>query len=281
MTSLHPLQIEPLVKRALNEDWGHADWTTDLCVDEDILAEAKIVVKQDYAVLSGTEVAFMVFKAVDPELEVRFHAGNGDNVKRGEVLCSIKGKARSILKGERVALNFLGRLCGIATHTYNLVSLMEGSGAELLDTRKTTPGLRILEKAASSHGGAKNHRYSLTDGVMLKENHIAAAGGIAKAMSRLTESLPPTVKVEVETTNLSEVEQALDAGADIIMLDNMTTEEMKKAVAMVDGRAKVEASGNVTADNVADIAATGVDYISTSAMFHSSKGADLSLLLNL
>ena len=278
MNELHPLQIEPLVVKAIQEDWGHADWTTDLCVPSDVTAKAKIVCKQQEMTLAGIELAEMTFNLVDSDLRIEKKFSNGDSVKQGDEILAVTGNARSILKAERVALNFLGRLCGVASYTKALVNAIDGTGAEVLDTRKTTPGLRLLEKTASALGGARNHRVSLTDGVMLKENHIRAAGGITAGISRLVESLPPTIKIEVETTTLDEVQEALDAGADIIMLDNMSLKEMKMAVRTVQKRAKLEASGNVTLENIREVAMTGVDFISTSSMFHSSKGADLSLL---
>ena len=278
MNELHPLQIEPLVIKAIQEDWGHADWTTDLCVPSDVTAKAKIVCKQQEMTLAGIELAEMTFNLVDSDLRIEKKFSNGDSVKQGDEILAVTGNARSILKAERVALNFLGRLCGVASYTKALVNAIDGTGAEVLDTRKTTPGLRLLEKTASALGGARNHRVSLTDGVMLKENHIRAAGGITAGISRLVESLPPTIKIEVETTTLDEVQEALDAGADIIMLDNMSLKEMKMAVRTVQKRAKLEASGNVTLENIREVAMTGVDFISTSSMFHSSKGADLSLL---
>lgn len=278
MNELHPLQIEPLVIKAIQEDWGHADWTTDLCVPSDVTANAKIVCKQQEMTLAGIELAEMTFNLVDSDLRIEKKFSNGDSVKQGDEILAVTGNARSILKAERVALNFLGRLCGVASYTKALVNEIDGTGAEVLDTRKTTPGLRLLEKTASALGGARNHRVSLTDGVMLKENHIRAAGGITAGISRLVESLPPTIKIEVETTTLDEVQEALDAGADIIMLDNMSLKEMKMAVRTVQKRAKLEASGNVTLENIREVALTGVDFISTSSMFHSSKGADLSLL---
>jgi len=197
------------------------------------------------------------------------------------VLLKISGDARSILKAERVALNFLGRMCGIATATRAFTKALEGTKTQLLDTRKTTPGLRLVEKSATLTGGARNHRFSLTDGVLVKENHIRAAGGITKAVERLKESLPPLVKIEVETTSLAEVQEALDAGADMIMLDNMSIAEMALAVRTVRGRARLEASGNVKLDNVREIAETGVDFISTGATIHSARWSDLSLLFDL
>ncbi len=281
MPVLHPIQLEPIIRRAIEEDWGGGDWTTDLCVPADKMAVAKIISKQDGVVVACMEVAQMVFKMVDPTLEIQVVKNNGSLAHNRDVLLDISGNARSILKAERVALNFLGRTCGIATHTKKFVELLSGTKAQLLDTRKTTPGLRMIEKAATATGGARNHRVSLTDGVLVKENHIRAAGGITAALGRLTESLPPTLKIEVETTNLQEVQEALDAGADIIMLDNMPPAEMEMAVRTIQGRALVEASGNVRLDNIRRIAETGVDFISTSATLHSAPGVDLSLLFEI
>jgi nicotinate-nucleotide pyrophosphorylase (carboxylating) len=202
-------------------------------------------------------------------------------VAKGTELLSIQGRARAILKAERVALNLFARMCGIATLTREFVKALEGTKTQLLDTRKTTPGLRILEKSATVIGGARNHRFGLCDGVIVKENHIRAAGGITQAVNRLHESLPPTLKIEVETTHLNEVKEALAAGADIIMLDNMNLEQMREAVQLINGRALVEASGNVRLHNVRDIAGTGVDFISTSSVITGSKWTDLSLLFDL
>ena len=281
MNELHPLQIESMVKKAIQEDWGHADWTTDLCVPRDTSASATIISKQNNVVIAGMEVASLCFSLIDKDLKFIPIKNNGEIADDREEIVAIEGSARSILKAERVALNFLGRLCGVATYTKLLVDQLSGTSTQLLDTRKTTPGLRLLEKSAAAIGGARNHRFSLTDGVMLKENHVRAAGGITAGINRLLEALPPTVKVEVEATTLEEVQEALDAGADIIMLDNMSCKEMKMAVRTVQGRAKLEASGNVTLENIKSIAETGVNFVSTSAMFHSSKGADLSLLFSI
>jgi nicotinate-nucleotide pyrophosphorylase (carboxylating) len=239
-----------------------------------------VIIAKEPVVLSGLEVAEYCFKKVNSGLNVKSSCQNGQKVPAGTILMEITGHAQSILKAERVALNFLGRLCGIATLTDRFVEKLKGTTAQLLDTRKSTPGLRALEKAAVANGGARNHRMGLSDGVMLKENHIRAAGGITKAMSALLESLPPTLKVEVETTNLDEVQEALDAGADIIMLDNMSLAEMEMAVRTIRGRALVEASGNVTLDRLREIASTGVDFISTGAIMHSARWVDLSLLFS-
>lgn len=280
MANLHDLQLNPIITRALEEDWGFGDWTTDICIPEDAVASARIVAKESL-VACGVEVARAVFQKVDPSLEVKLKVRNGDSLDSGTTLIEISGNARSILKAERVALNFMGRMCGIATLTREFVKELEGTSTQLLDTRKTTPGLRLLEKSATVVGGARNHRLCLTDGVIVKENHIRAAGGISKAVSRLLESLPPTLKIEVETTNLAEVQEALDAGADLIMLDNMPIPEMALAVRTVRGRALIEASGNVRISNVREIASTGVNFISTGAIIHSARWSDLSLLFNL
>ena len=280
MEALHRLQVEPAIARALEEDWGYRDWTTDLCVSSARAAKAKLICKED-TVVSGVEVAEMVFDVVDPNLRIERLVANGERLPAGSKILIVSGSANSILKAERVALNFLGRMCGIASHTAKYVEKIATTKVQLLDTRKTTPGLRLFEKAATHTGGARNHRFGLSDGIMLKENHIRAAGSISNAMSALHESLPPTIKVEVETTCINEVEEALQAAADIIMLDNMSFSEMKRAVQLVDGRAILEASGNIQLENVAEVAATGVDFISTSSVITKARWADLSLLFDI
>lgn len=279
MHQLHDIQLEPIITRALEEDWGYGDWTTDLCVPLDKVSRARIISREDI-VVSGVDVACAVFRRVDPTLKVSLHCDNGSRVKADALLLEVHGNARSILKAERVALNFLGRMCGIATATRAFVDQLAGTKCQLLDTRKTTPGMRLIEKAATVTGGARNHRVGLCDGVIVKENHIRAAGGIKPAVSRLLDSLPPTLKIEVETTNLDEVQEALDAGADIIMLDNMSIAEMAMAVRTVRGRAKLEASGGVKLDTVRKIAETGVDFISTGSTIHSARWSDLSMLFD-
>lgn len=276
---LHNIQIDPIITKALEEDWGYGDWTTDLCVAKERQARARLIAK-DHLVVAGIDLAKHVFFRVDPTLKIEVFFENGQSAKPKDLLIEIHGSARSILRAERVALNFFMKMCGIATTTRQYVTALEGTKAQLLDTRKTTPGLRIIEKAATATGGARNHRFGLSDGVMVKENHIRAAGGISQALSLLRESLPPTLKVEVETTNLAEVEEALKAGADIIMLDNMPLDEMRKAVALVGGRALLEASGNVRLDTVRQVAETGVNFISTSAIITGARWADLSLLFD-
>jgi nicotinate-nucleotide pyrophosphorylase (carboxylating) len=277
MRTLHPLQIEPIIRKALEEDWGHGDWTSDLCVPAHIQARAHIYSKSN-TVVAGVDVAQGVFSFVDPKITVSILKDNSSEAEPNDIILSLEGPARSILKAERVALNFLGRMCGIAKKTREFVTELKDFPCQLLDTRKTTPGLRLLEKTATAIGGARNHRLCLTDGVLVKENHIRAAGSISLALSRLLESLPPTLKIEVETTNLKEVQEAIDAGADLIMLDNMSLSEMAMAVRTARGRVLLEASGNVTLSRLKDIAATGVDFISTGAIIHSAPWADLSLL---
>lgn len=279
MHELHRIQLEPIINRALEEDWGYGDWTTDLCVPKDKESKARIITREDI-VVSGVDVAIDVFRRVDPSLNIQQLVKNGQRVEGKTVMLEITGNARSILKSERVALNFLGRMCGIATATRAFVNQLSGTKCQLLDTRKTTPGMRLIEKAATVTGGARNHRVGLCDGVIVKENHIRAAGGIKPAVSRLLESLPPTLKIEVEVTNLNEVQEAIDAGADIIMLDNMSIAEMSMAVRTIKGRAKTEASGGVKLDNVRQIAETGVDFISTGSTIHSARWSDLSMLFD-
>lgn len=277
MQDLHSIQIEPLVRRALEEDWGYGDWTTDLCVSKESWARAKIVAKEDLLV-AGVDVAKSVFQLVDSATKVRPLFLNGDYIEAGTTILEIEGPSRSILKSERVALNFMMRMCGIASLARKYVKSLEGTKVQLLDTRKTTPGLRLLEKSATMLGGARNHRFGLCDGVMVKENHIRASGGITQALASLLDSLPPTIKVEVETSSIEEVREAVTAGADIIMLDNMSIKEMRAAVECIDGRALVEASGNIQLDNLRDVAETGVDFVSTSAIITQASWSDLSLL---
>jgi nicotinate-nucleotide pyrophosphorylase (carboxylating) len=279
MQELHKIQIEPIIERALEEDWGYGDWTTDLCVAKDRKAKARIICKED-CVAAGLDVAAAVFHKVDPSLHVEIKAQNGQTVKDRTLLLAISGNAQSILKAERVALNLMGRMCGIASVTREFVKALEGTQTQLLDTRKTTPGLRILEKSATVLGGARNHRFGLCDGALVKENHIRAAGGITQAVSRLRDGLPPMLKIEVETTSLAEVKEAINAGADIIMFDNMSVEAMREAMAVVNGRAIVEASGNVRLNNVRAIAETGVNFISTSSVITAARWSDLSLLFD-
>lgn len=280
MKVLHSIQVDPIVRRALEEDWSFGDWTTDLCVSKEKISRATIVAKEEI-IVAGIDVVARTFALVDDAVTLTWHVRDGESVSAMTKLLTLEGPSHSLLKGERVALNFFGRMCGIATLTRAFAQKLEGLPVKLLDTRKTTPGLRILEKAATVIGGARNHRLSLCDGVIIKENHIRAAGGIAQAVSRVREGLPPTLKIEVEVTNLNEVQEALAAGADLIMLDNMSVPEMTMAVRTIRGKALVEASGNVKLDNVRAIAETGVNFISTSSILHSARWSDLSLLFEL
>jgi len=272
-------EIERIVRAALEEDIGLGDITTEVTVASGTMARAELVAKEDF-VLSGIDVAAKVFMTLDAGVAFEKLLGDGQQVQRGEVLAWLKGPAAILLQGERVALNLLQRMSGIATMTAAFVKEVEGTGAVIVDTRKTAPGLRALDKYSVRMGGGRNHRIGLFDGVLIKENHIAAAGGIHIAISRARQQLPHTLKIEIETRNHDEVGQALAAGADIIMLDNMTLDEMAEAVRQVDGKALVEASGGVSLQSVRGIAETGVDIISVGALTHSVRGADISLLFD-
>ncbi|PLX95681.1 MAG: nicotinate-nucleotide diphosphorylase (carboxylating) [Desulfuromonas sp.] len=272
-------EIERIVRAALEEDIGLGDITTEVTVASGTMARAELVAKEDF-VLSGIDVAAKVFMTLDAGVAFEKLLGDGQQVQRGEVLAWLKGPAAILLQGERVALNLLQRMSGIATMTAAFVKEVEGTGAVIVDTRKTAPGLRALDKYSVRMGGGRNHRIGLFDGVLIKENHIAAAGGIHIAISRARQQLPHTLKIEIETRNHDEVGQALAAGADIIMLDNMTLDEMAEAVRQVDGKALVEASGGVSLESVRGIAETGVDIISVGALTHSVRGADISLLFD-
>lgn len=272
-------EIDRIIRTALEEDIGLGDITTEVTVASETQARAELVAKEDF-VLSGIDVAAQVFKTVDAGVDFEPLLQDGCQVRKGEVLAWLRGSAASLLQGERVALNLLQRMCAIATLTGRYVAAVEGTRATIVDTRKTVPGLRVLDKYSVRMGGGRNHRIGLFDGVLIKENHVAAAGGIAEAIGRAKQKLPHTLKIEIETRNFDEVEQALGAGADIIMLDNMSLDEMRSAVEMIDGRALVEASGGVNLETVGEIAATGVDIISVGALTHSIKAADISLLFD-
>jgi len=270
-------EIERIVRRALHEDIGLGDLTTQATVEAGVQARAELVAKEPF-VLSGVLVAREVFRLLDPQTAFEALKQDGEQVRRGEVIAWLKGEAASLLQGERVALNLLQRMSGIATLTSRFVEAVSGTGATIVDTRKTTPGLRILEKYSVRMGGGRNHRTSLYDGVLIKENHIAAAGGIATAVARARQRIPHLMKIEVETRDLGEVRQALEAGAEIILLDNMSPGELREAVALVGGRALTEASGGVNLDSVREIAETGVDLISVGALTHSFRAIDVSML---
>lgn len=261
---------------ALKEDMPLGDITTDNIIGEDSVTRATFLAKQD-AVIAGLIVAKQVFSILDKDVEFTTFIKDGDTVKKGDIIAEVKGSTRALLKAERTALNFMQRLSAIATITNKYVKLVEGTGVKVTDTRKTTPGLRLLEKYAVSCGGGSNHRFSLSDGVLIKDNHIAAAGGIKNAVEAVRKSIPHTVKIEVETESLEEVQEALDCGADIIMLDNMTNDQMMEAVKLINKRALVEASGNVSEETIVGIAKTGVDIISVGKLTHSANSVDISM----
>jgi nicotinate-nucleotide pyrophosphorylase (carboxylating) len=270
-------ETDRIIRNALQEDIGLGDVTTLATIEAGTVNRAELVAKEDF-VLSGIDVAARVFTLLDSSVAFEKLREDGFAVQRGEVLAWLKGDARVLLQGERVALNLLQRMSGISTLTAAFVREIEGLDCSVVDTRKTTPGLRCLEKYAVRMGGGHNHRTSLYDGVLIKENHIAAAGGIATAVARARRQAPHTLRIEVETRDLKEVEEALAAGADIIMLDNMDLDVLRQAVRLIDGRALSEASGGVNLDTVRAIAETGVDLISVGALTHSARAVDISML---
>lgn len=270
------LQADHLILEALKEDISSEDVTTNSVMKEAVRGEVQLICKQD-GIIAGLNVFARVFQLLEAGTEVEFFCKDGDAVKSGEQMGVVRGDIRVLLSGERVALNYLQRMSGIATYTNSVVKLLEGSKTKLLDTRKTTPNMRIFEKYAVRVGGGFNHRYNLSDGVLLKDNHIGAAGSVKKAVEMAREYAPFVRKIEVEVENLDMVKEALEAGADIIMLDNMSPEEMKEAVRIIDGRAETECSGNVTKENIARLTAIGVDYISSGALTHSAPILDISM----
>lgn len=270
------INMDKWLLMALQEDITSEDITTNAIMRENQLGEAQLLCKQE-GIIAGLDVFARVFTLLDANTKVELFFKDGDKVKSGDLLARIEGDIRVILSGERTALNYLQRMSGIATHTRKLADLLDGSKTKLLDTRKTTPNMRIFEKYAVKVGGGYNHRYNLSDGILIKDNHIGAAGGVKQAVALAKEYAPFVRKIEVEVENLDMLKEALEAGADIIMLDNMDTETMKKAVQIVDGRAETECSGNVTRERVADIISTGVDYVSCGALTHSSPILDVSL----
>ena len=272
-------EIERIVRTALAEDIGLGDVTTEVTIARDSPVRAELVAKEDFT-LAGIDVAEVVFRTLDHDVRFEKIFVDGQSVRKGEVIAWLKGKASVLLQGERVALNLLQRMSGIASLTAQYVAEVKGTSTKIVDTRKTVPGLRALDKYSVRMGGGRNHRIGLFDGVLIKENHIAAAGGISAAIGSAKEKLPHTLKIEVETQTMAEVEEALQAGADIIMLDNMSLAEMSQGVELIAGRALVEASGGVNLERVRDIADTGVDIISVGALTHSVSAADISMLFN-
>lgn len=270
------LQADQLILDALKEDISSEDVTTNSVMKEAVKGEVELICKQD-GIVAGLEVFKRVFELLDEKVEVEFYCKDGDEVKNTQLMGKVTGDIRVLLSGERVALNYLQRMSGIATYTHSVAALLAGSKTKLLDTRKTTPNMRIFEKYAVRVGGGYNHRYNLSDGVLLKDNHIGAAGSVTKAVQMAKEYAPFVRKIEVEVENLDMVREAVEAGADIIMLDNMTTEEMQEAIRIIDGRAETECSGNVTKENISRITALGVDYVSSGALTHSAPILDISL----
>lgn len=270
------LVADDIIRAALLEDMNAGDLSTESVCPEARAAQVQLIAKAD-GVIAGLDVFVRAFTLLDPATTFEANVREGDVVEPGQVLGVVRGDVRVLLSGERVALNFLQRMSGIATYTHRMESALEGTSTRLVDTRKTTPGLRIFEKAAVEAGGGGNHRYNLSQAVMLKDNHIDAAGGITAAVAGARKHAPFVCTVEVECENLEMVREALDAGADIIMLDNMTHDQMRKAIALIDGCALVEASGNVDASNIRDLADLGVDFISSGALTHSAPILDLSL----
>lgn len=270
------IRADELIRSALAEDVTNEDVSTACILRERTEGQADLLCKQD-GVIAGLPVFARVFAVLDEKTEVTFFAKDGDRVKKGQKLAQVRGDMRAILTGERTALNYLQRMSGIATYTANVVRLLEGSSLRLVDTRKTTPNMRIFEKYAVRIGGGGNHRYNLSDAILLKDNHIGAAGGVKQAIAKAKAYAPFTMKIEVETETLEMVKDAVEAGADIIMLDNMTHEQMKQAVALIAGRAVVEISGNVTAENIEKLKDIGADIVSSGALTHSAPILDVSL----
>lgn len=270
------LGLDNFLLDALKEDIGTGDITTECCVPEEAQSRAVFRCKQA-GVVCGLEVARRVFFLLDPKVQFESKVSEGTKVQVGDVVATISGPSQSILSGERVALNLMQHMSGVATQTARMVERVAGTKAVIVDTRKTTPGMRVLEKYAVRMGGGTNHRFNLADGVLIKDNHIVAAGGITNAVNNARKMVPHTLKIEVETTNFEEIQEALEVGADIIMLDNMSCADMKKAVGLIAGRAKVEASGNMGSRDIREVAEAGVDLISIGALTHSVEALDISL----
>lgn len=271
--------VDDIIKKALEEDINYLDTATAYVIPEGTITTAKFVSKAQ-GVLCGIEIALRVFRLLDPDCKFTVYKKDGDKIEKGDLIATMQGKASMLLQGERTALNLLQHLSGVATATNECVELVKGTSVSIADTRKTLPGLRALQKYAVVCGGGKNHRFNLSDCAMLKDNHIDAGGGITATVKRLREKIGHTVKIEVETRNMDEVREAVGAGADIIMLDNMSAAEMAEAVKYIDGRALTEASGNITAENIREKAASGIDIISMGALTHSVKAFDISMRID-
>ena len=270
------MQADKLIRMALQEDITSEDVSTNAVMRSAVKGTVDLIAKED-GIIAGLDVYARVFQILDEKTEISFNFKDGDAVKKGDLLGTVTGDIRVLLSGERVALNYLQRMSGIATYTKQVSKLLEGSKVTLLDTRKTTPNCRVFEKYAVRIGGGCNHRYNLSDGVLLKDNHIGAAGSVAKAVAMAKEYAPFVRKIEIEVETMEQVKEAVEAGADIIMLDNMTPEMMKEAVGLIAGRAQTECSGNITKENIAKILETGVDFVSSGALTHSAPILDISM----
>ena len=270
------MQADQLIRMALQEDITSEDVSTNAVMPAATKGTVDLIAKED-GVVAGLEIYARVFTILDEKTEIDLHCKDGDEVKKGELMATVTGDIRVLLSGERVALNYLQRMSGIATYTRQVAKLLEGSNVTLLDTRKTTPNCRVFEKYAVRVGGGHNHRYNLSDGVLLKDNHIGAAGSVTKAVKMAKAYAPFVRKIEIEVETLDQVKEAVEAGADIIMLDNMTPEIMKQAVELIDGRAQTECSGNITKENIQKIREIGVDFVSSGALTHSAPILDISM----
>ncbi len=270
------LKVDPLILSALEEDITSEDVSTNSVMQTATMGEVDLICKED-GILCGVQVFSRVFTLLDEKTEVELYVEDGEAITKGQLIGKIRGDIRVLLSGERTALNYLQRMSGVATYTAKMVKLLEDTGIKLLDTRKTTPNNRIFEKYSVRVGGGNNHRYNLSDGVLLKDNHIGAAGGVKEAVAMAKAYAPFVRKIEVEVETFDQVKEAVEAGAHIIMLDNMSTEQLKEAIDYIDHRAEVEVSGNVTAENIARLKGLGVDYVSSGALTHSSPILDLSL----
>lgn len=270
------MQADQLIRMALQEDITSEDVSTNAVMRSAVKGTVDLIAKED-GIIAGLDVYARVFQILDEKTEIHFNFKDGDAVKKGDLLATVNGDIRVLLSGERVALNYLQRMSGIATYTSQVAKLLEGSKVTLLDTRKTTPNCRVFEKYAVRVGGGRNHRYNLSDGVLLKDNHIGAAGSVAKAVAMAKEYVPFVRKIEIEVETMDQVKEAVEAGADIIMLDNMTPEMMKEAVNFIGGRAQTECSGNITKENIQKILETGVDFVSSGALTHSAPILDISM----
>ena len=270
------MQADQLIRMALQEDITSEDVSTNAVMPTATKGTVDLIAKED-GVIAGLDIYARVFTILDEKTEIDFHCKDGDEVKKGDLMATVTGDIRVLLSGERVALNYLQRMSGIATYTRQVAKLLEGSNVTLLDTRKTTPNCRVFEKYAVRVGGGCNHRYNLSDGVLLKDNHIGAAGSVTKAVQMAKAYAPFVRKIEIEVETLDQVKEAVEAGADIIMLDNMTPEVMKQAVELIDGRARTECSGNITKENIQKIREIGVDFVSSGALTHSAPILDISM----